>query len=302
MRQLAGKTVLVTGGGQGIGRETALRFAREGAHLVVVDLKTDHLAQVADDVRAHGGQAWSYQLDVTDHDGVLALRDRVRDEVGPIDVLVNNAGTVFGGSFLDVPLRKHLLTYEINTLGLVAVTHAFLPQMITRPRAHLVNICSASAFVGLPFGSTYASSKWAVMGFSESVRLELESLGHRHVHVTTVCPSYVNTGLFNGAKPPRTTQMLDPPRLADQIVRAVLRDKPFLLTPSVVHTTPFLRGILPTRLFDAVGRWFGVTTTMQQWRGHLPAPASAGITGSPTQVHETRRPLGESVEQRSSSA
>ena len=86
---------------------------------------------------------------------------------GPIDVLVNNAGLVFGGAFLDVPLERHLTTYRVNTLGLVAMTHAFLPDLMAGRDGHVVNVASASGFIGLPFGATYASSKWAVLGFSE---------------------------------------------------------------------------------------------------------------------------------------
>ena len=133
-----------------------------------------------------------------------------------MDVLVNNAGIVHGGPFLDVPVERHLATYRVNVLGLVAVTHAFLPDLIASADSHLVNIASASGYIGLPHGSTYASSKWAVIGFSESLLLELELHGHRHVHVTTVCPSYVTTGLFDGARAARTTSLLSPERLAAQ--------------------------------------------------------------------------------------
>lgn len=272
MRTLGGKRVLVTGSAQGIGLAIATRFARAGADVVLTDLNEAALPQAAETIRAQGRQVWTYRLDVTDHEAIAATRERILDEVGPLDVLVNNAGTVFGGAFLDVPLRKHLLTYEVNALGLVAMTHAFLPDLIARPEAHLVNIASASAYIGLPFGTTYASSKWAAMGFSEGLRLELEELGHRHVHVTTVNPAYVATGLFNGAKPPRLTQFLTPEGLADDVVRGVLGNRPLVLTPSVVRTSPFFRGILPVRWFDRVGRWFGITTSMQQWRGHGAAP------------------------------
>ncbi len=275
MRTLAGKRVVVTGAAQGIGRAIALRMAQAGADLVLTDWNEAALPAAQAEVQALGRVAWTYRLDVTDRAGIAQVRRAIADEVGPIDVLVNNAGTVFGGAFLDVPLEKHWQTYQINTLGLVAVTHVFLPDLIARPEAHLVNIASASAYVGLPFGTTYASSKWAAMGFSEGLRLELAELGQGHVKVTTVNPAYVATGLFEGAKAPRLTQFLTPERLAEQVVQGVLADQPLVLAPkSVVRISPFLRGVLPVRWFDAVGRWFGITTSMQHWRGHV-APAQA---------------------------
>ncbi|MGD9647093.1 MAG: SDR family NAD(P)-dependent oxidoreductase [Pirellulales bacterium] len=275
MKSLAGKRVLITGAAQGIGRATAHALARRGCELVVTDLREDLLEATAAELRTPATQATSgrapkvsaYPLDVTDEAAIVALRDEIHHSLGPIDVLVNNAGLVFGGSFLEVPLARHRLTYEVNTLGLVAMTHAFLPDLIARPSGHLVNIASASAFIGLPYGTTYASSKWAVLGFSDGIRLELEELGYPHVKVTAVCPSFVSTGLFAGATPVKQTTFLEADALAEKIVRAVERDKIYLLAPPMANLTPILRGILPTRLFDAVGRWFGVTSSMRHWKG-----------------------------------
>jgi short-subunit dehydrogenase len=187
--------------------------------------------------------------------------------VGRIDVLVNNAGLVFGGGFLDVPLEKHLTTYRVNTLGLVAMTHAFLPDLLAGPDGHVVNVASASGLIGLPFGATYASSKWAVIGFSESLSLELELQGAGHVHVTSICPSYVATGLFDGAKAPLFTTLLTAERVADLTVRAVLKNKPHVRTPWLAAATPALKALLPFRVFYRAAALLGVNTSMTQWRG-----------------------------------
>jgi short-subunit dehydrogenase len=128
-------------------------------------------------------------------------------------------------------------------------------------------VASASGYIGLPFGATYASSKWAVIGFSESLALELELQNHRHVHVTTICPSYAATGLFDGARAPFMTRMLTPPRIADLTVRAVLANRPFVRTPWLVTVTPILKGLMPFRLFYRVAAWLGVNTSMVAWRG-----------------------------------
>jgi len=268
MQTLRDKRVLVTGGAGGIGSAIALRFAQDGAQVLLADLHEERLPVVASAVLAAGGTARTYGVDVTAIDSIRALREQVFADVGGLDVLVNNAGVVFGGAFHEVPLEKHLLTYQVNTLGVVAMAHVFLSDMIASPEAQLVNIASASGFIGLPFGATYASSKWAVIGFSDSLRLELEELGHRHVGVTAVCPSYVDTGMFRGAQPPRTTTMLRPAQLAEHIYQAVRRRKPYVVVPRVAYTSPALKGILPTGLFDRVGAWFGVNSSMRHWRGH----------------------------------
>ena len=267
MRTLTGKRVLITGGASGIGKSLAQRFAAEGADLILVDLNDTLLQQTAAELGAGGRRVRAHAADVTDTAGILALRDKVHADGGPIDVLVNNAGLVFGGPFLELPLEKHLTTYRVNTMGLVAVTHAFLPDLIGRPDAHLVNVASASGYIGLPYGSTYASSKWAVLGFSESLALELELEGHHHVHVTAVCPSYVATGLIDGARPPLGTRLLTAERVAERTVAAVLADRPRVSMPWLSQVTPVLKGITPFRLFYRVAAKLGVNTSMMRWRG-----------------------------------
>jgi short-subunit dehydrogenase len=267
MRDLKGKRTLITGGAAGIGRNIAERLVPEGAELVLVDLNEAALNETLAAIHSLGGEVSGYCLDLTDTDSIFRLRDRIHAQLGPIDVLVNNAGVVFGGGFLDVPFEKHVRTYRVNVEGMVAMTYAFLPDLLAGPEGHLVNIASAAGFIGLPWGTTYSSSKWAVIGFSESLRLELEMTKHDSVKVTTICPSYVSTGLFEGARPPRTTSMLAPEQLAQQIVDGIKRDELYVLTPWLVRVTPMLKGVLPTRLFDMIAWTLGATSSMAQWRG-----------------------------------
>lgn len=267
MRELSGKRVLITGGASGIGRALATRFAAHGSVLVLLDRDAEALDRTAGELRGDRVAVETHVADVTDPASVERARDAVHALGGPVDVVVNNAGVVFGGPFLDVPLARHLTTYQVNVLGVLAVTHAFLPELIRRPEAHLVQLASLAGLVGVPFGSTYASSKWAVIGLAESLRLELRALGHRHVHVTTVCPGYVSTGLFAGARAPLLTRFLTPERVADEVVTAVRHDQVFVRTPWLVDVTPFLRGVLPLRLFDAVSDLLGGSSSMAGWRG-----------------------------------
>jgi all-trans-retinol dehydrogenase (NAD+) len=276
MKDLSGKKVLITGGARGVGLEIALEFARRGAHIVIADRDERELPEARAAVEVLNVPVRAWPVDVTDPPSIVALRERVLAEVGPLDVLVNNAGVVFGGPFADVPLAQHLKTYEVNTLGVVAMTHAFLPDLVSRPEAHLVNMASASGFIGLPYGATYASSKWAVIGFSESIRSELALIGQDHVRVTIVCPSYIGTGMFEGVTPPKTTHVLEPDFVAARVVEAVEHDTLYVLEPWLVKLTPLLRDLLPTRLYDMLGSALGATTGMTGWIGHGPPKDGPG--------------------------
>lgn len=267
MTRLAGKRVLVTGSARGIGFEIACEFARCGAALMLTDVDREALETARQRIDEMGAQVAAYPMDVTCSADILAVRDAIARDHGPIDVLVNNAGVVFGGAFLEVPFEKHELTFRINTLGVMAVTHAFLPQLIQSDEAHLVNVASASGMLGLPYGSTYAASKWSVIGFGESIRLELEHLNHGHVHVTTVCPSYISTGLFDGVKAPLLTPILKPAKFARSLRKAVERNRIFLRTPFMVKTVPILQGLFPRRVVDWIQARFGVTASMRFWHG-----------------------------------
>ena len=268
MKSLAGKRVLITGGARGVGLALARAFGAESAVVLLSDLDDEALEAARGELEGRGVSCRSYHLDVTDLGSIEAAREKIHEEVGPIDVLVNNAGVVYGGPFLDVPVERHLATYRVNVDGVVAMTHAFLQDLLLAKEGHLVNVASASGFVGLPYGSSYASSKWAVVGFSESIRLELKKSGHHHVGVTAVCPLYVDTGMFEGAAPPRLTRFLKPEELGQKVLAAIRDDDAYVLEPWLAKLTPVLAHALPKKLSDLLAEIFGATTSMQSWKGH----------------------------------
>ncbi len=262
--RVAGSRVLITGAGHGLGFAIAEAFARAGANVVVTDLDAERVQQAV----AKLPGACGYVLDVTNVAQIAEVRTRLLAEHGPPDILVNNAGIAFGGPFLDVPLAKHLTTINVNLSGLVAVTHAFLPDLLTRPAAHLVNIASASAVISLPNATTYAASKWAVLGFTESLQEELRLLNRRNVCVTAVCPGYIRTGLFTGAEPGRLAGWLTPEQVAAAVVRAVERGREFVMLPFVLRAMYGLCAGLPRGLYKSLCRVMGVSRSMMGWHGH----------------------------------
>jgi all-trans-retinol dehydrogenase (NAD+) len=272
MKNLKNKRVLITGAGHGLGFEQAKAFAGEGAEVIITDIDTQRVEDAVFELQSLALKVFGFVMDVTDPTDVERVRDDIHAEHGPIDVLVNNAGIVSGGRFLDVPLEKHLMTYEVNSLGPVIVTHAFLPDLLAQPEAHLVCLASASSMIPLPGGATYASSKWAVLGFTESLRAELLHEGNEHVGVTAVCPSYINTGMFDGVKPPMLVGLLTPEWLAAKIVRCVQKNKEQLCAPFLVSLIPLAKVTWPRFAFRALLRALGVFHSMDQWKGHKRAP------------------------------
>ncbi len=258
-----------------MGRQIALAVGRAGAEVVVTDRDNERVGETANLLKTAGLAGHGYTLDVTLPEQINSLRERIHAERGPIDLLVNNAGVVFGGDFLSVPLAHHAATVAVNLAGLMAVTHAFLPDLIAAPEGHLVNIASASAVVPLPGGVSYAATKAAVVHFSDSLREELRVRGHRHVGVSTICPSYISTGLFEGAKPARFTWLLSPESVAASVVRAIERHRKTVLLPWPVAAMYAATKWLPGSLYCRVCRLVGVSRSMSNWRGHGPTEPSS---------------------------
>lgn len=265
--QFKDKIVLITGAGTGIGKLMAERFAAMGSTVLLSARRLDVVDAVAADIRAKGGKAHAYRLDVAEITSFPDFQAQVLRDHGGIDVLINNAGVVHGGAFESVPLSQHLETLQINSHGLIALTHAFMSTLLQRQQAHIVNIASASGFIGLPFGSTYAASKWAVVGFSDSLRLELKVRGHRNVSVTTVCPSYIATGMFDGVKAPLFSPILTPDKLVNGVIKGMTRQRAFVMAPYMVNWIDFGKGVMPRLLWDWFARVIGISTSMSTWHG-----------------------------------
>ena len=143
-----------------------------------------------------------------------------------------------------------------------------LQDLIDRPKSHIVNIASASGFTALPGGTTYASSKAAVSSFSESLRLELKKDGNTHVGITIVSPAYVNTGMFDGVKEPTFIPMLTTKKLATKVVKAVRKNKLFVLEPAFIKFIPLMKATFPRFLYDFLGNILGGYNSMDLWKGH----------------------------------
>ncbi len=274
MTRLAGSTVLITGAGSGIGRLLALDTARRGARVVLWDLDLERAEDVAAEVATAGGRASAHRCDVGDPDAVAALAQRVLDEVGTVDVLVNNAGIVSGRPLVELEDRQIEATFRVNTLALYWTTKAFLPAMIAQRRGHVVTVASAAGLVGVARQTDYSASKHAAVGFDESLRVELAQMAPG-VKTTVVCPYYVDTGMFDGVRTrvPWLLPILHQEKVVGRIVAAIEHDRARVVMPPILYLLPVLR-ILPARLFDRVMDLFGVNVSMDEFVGHSTSEVS----------------------------
>ena len=267
MSEIKGSHVLITGGASGIGRLMARKLAALGARVSIWDIDREKLDKIVAELATGPEAARGFRCDVSKREDVYRVAAETTAAAGAVDILINNAGIVSGNSFLAIPDEKIEATFAINTLSLFWVTKAFLPQMIERKRGHVVTIASASALVGVAKLADYAASKWAAMGFDESLRVELRQIAPA-IQTTVVCPYYIDTGMFRGVKSrfPFLLPILDENDVASRIVGCIQRDKRRLFMPPAVHLLPLLR-MLPVGAFDWSATFLGVNASMDEFKG-----------------------------------
>jgi all-trans-retinol dehydrogenase (NAD+) len=271
MHSIEGKSILITGAAKGMGKLYAQLAANEDARAIALwDVDEPALKATAKELRRRGANVYPDVVDVSSLDAIVEAAARVRKDIGDVDILINNAGVVRGKYFWEHDHIKDIrFTMSINALAPMHIAREFLPGMIEKRReARVVNITSAAGLLSNPKMSVYCGSKWAATGWSDSVRLELEQAGHDHVKVTTVCPSYISTGMFEGAKAPLFTPILNPEIAARRVWKAMKAGRPLLTMPWMVRRSMFLRGVLPLRAWDFLAdKVFGVYRSMDEFKG-----------------------------------
>jgi len=269
MTQIKGKTVLITGGAAGIGKLMGKKLIQKGASkLIIWDINPEFLQQATDELQCKNCKVFPYQLDISDTQGVIATAKKVKSDAGMVDIVINNAGVVVGKYFKDHTHDDIDFTMNINTNAAMHVTMEFLGEMIGKGEGHIVNIASAAGLMANPKMSVYVGSKWGITGWSESLRIELEQL-NRKLRVTTVNPSYIDTGMFAGVKTHPFIPILKPEKVVNHIITAIEKNKLTVRLPYLVKLMPFVRGILPTRIFDwFAGSVLNVYKSMSDFAGH----------------------------------
>jgi short-subunit dehydrogenase len=249
MREIRGKWALVTGAASGIGRAIALRLAGEGAHLFLVDIEEEGLASVAEETRQQGVQVVGRRCDVAEPSEVSAAVAEVLARCGGVDILVNNAGITYYGRTDRMSAEHWDRLMRVNLLSHIQFTRELLPSLLARREAHVLNVCSILGLIGMPKVTAYCTSKFAMVGFSESLRNEL---GRQGLGVTALCPGFVSTNLFTNAPleesaeehklPPRLI-CTTPERVAKAAIKAIYRNR------RLVTMEPFARLMYAVKRF-----------------------------------------------------
>lgn len=268
-KDVKGQKVLITGAGSGLGQLMAGKFADLGCQLILWDVNEKGLKETEEICKRKGVKCGRYTIDLCQREQVYATAEKVKLEFGDIDILVNNAGIVTGKRLLNCPDTLIEKTMEVNVLCHFWTVKSFLPSMLSRNHGHIVTIASAAGFAGTSGLVDYCTSKFAAVGFDESLRNELYASGKTGVKTTVVCPTYISTGMFTGAKTrfDAVTPMLEPEYVVGKIVNAVLTNQEMLILPRAVYIAYALKGFLPIKFTLKLSSFLGTSNSMDQFQG-----------------------------------
>ena len=266
MKSFKFKKAVITGGASGIGKIMTRLLLERGAEVLIWDidqLKIDAtLTEFSTLGKIHG-----FNVDVSNNDQIIAAAKRVKQEIGVVDVLINNAGIVVGKYFHEHTKNDISKTVAINATAPMLVTLAFLNDMLAQNSGHICNIASSGGLISNPKMSVYAASKWSLIGWSDSLRIEMKQL-KKKVNVTTIMPYYINTGMFDGVQ--SKIPILEPEATALTIIKAIEKNKRMLTIPGYIYrVTKLGQAIMSIDFFDwFTGSVMGIYKTMEHFTGH----------------------------------
>ncbi|GHV35998.1 oxidoreductase [Bacteroidia bacterium] len=265
MTKIKSKTILITGGASGIGKILCrLSLEKQAKQVIFFDINSEGIKKTEEEF-ADLGQIKGYKVDVSNFDELQTTVEQVKSEFGFINILINCAGVAKGKFFHENTHDDIDFIMKINTLAPMKLSNLLLPNMIEKNTGHICNIASLAGMLSNPKMAIYAASKWAIIGWSDSINIEMRQL-KKEVKITTVSPYYIATGMFDGIK--SRLPILKPEKVARKIIRAVEKNRRFLSMPFSYNFVRLCEGILPVRLFDIIiGKWLGVYKTMDEFKG-----------------------------------
>lgn len=267
-KSVKGYHIFITGGGSGIGKQMAKRFARLGAKITIADLNYNSAKNVEQEIIAAGGQAFAVELDVADSQKVKNAAAAAVDKFGDVTMLINNAGIVTGKKILQATEAQIQKTIAINTTSHSYTVREFLPSMLRNNKGHIVTIASVAGLLGVCGLTDYCASKFGAYGFDESLRMELNNV-NKNIKTTCICPYYINTGMFDGVKSRFSLLLpiLDENWASQRIVNAVLQEEKVTILPWFCNIIMIFKAILPVGLNDWFCDIMGANSSMDHFKG-----------------------------------
>ena len=271
---LKNKIVLVTGAAKGIGLATVKRLLKKEAKVILWDFQSDELNTAVQSLKNEGHDVFSQVCDVTNKEQVYHNAEVIKKEIGDIDILINNAGTVYTGYMLDRSDAELENMINVNFTSMIYTIRAFMPAMLEKNKGHIVNISSASSLIGAPKLAIYAATKWAVMGLTESLRMEAIKMGKKGVKFSSVHPNFLKKGLFEGTKLNLLGSIFAPGVKSHDAVAKVIVNKAIgwgfhsPKVPWIMNQSVLLRALLPSSLLIKFGNIYGVNNMMDEYTGY----------------------------------
>ena len=271
---LKNKLVLITGGAKGIGLATAQRILNEGGKVILWDFNEDDLNKTVNNFKEQGFDVFSQICNVSNKEQVYSNANIIKEKFGSLDILINNAGTVYTGYMLDRSDEELENLINVNFTSMIYTIRAFMPGMLEKNSGHIINISSASSMTGAPKLAVYAATKWAVAGLTESLRLEVQKMGKSGVRFSSIHPNFLKKGLFEGTRLNFLGQLLAPGVKSHDAVAKVIVNRAIKLgfhspkVPWIMNQVVLLRALLPSSLLIKVSSLYGLYDMMDDYKGY----------------------------------
>uniref|UniRef100_A0A0N4ZSJ3 Short-chain dehydrogenase/reductase 3 n=1 Tax=Parastrongyloides trichosuri TaxID=131310 RepID=A0A0N4ZSJ3_PARTI len=245
----------------------AKQFGKLGAKIIIWDINKEGCINTLNVLKNYNVECWYYIVDISKREEIYEAARKVKKDIGDVDILINNAGIVTGKKIFDSQDELMELTMAVNTISHFFTTKAFLPSMLERNSGHIVSIASLAGKFGVAGLADYCASKFGAIGFSESVAEEIISLKKDNVHVTTVCPYYIDTKMFEGVKTlsPNLLPILEPEYVVEKIIDAVLTNQEYLYMPKFSYFANILYAIFPVKATRVLAEYFGVNASIEDF-------------------------------------
>lgn len=263
--QLKNKTVLITGGASGIGKIMVRLLLERNAKVIIWDINQKGIDTTISEFKKLG-EIFGYTVDVSNPREIQETAKKVKQEIGFVDVVINNAGIIVGKYFHEHSSEEIEKTMNINSNAPMFIAKEFLGEMLQKNTGHICNIASSGGLISNPKMSVYVASKWSLIGWSDSLRIEMKQL-KKNINVTTIMPYYINTGMFDGVK--SKIPILQPEPTALTIIKAIEKNKKMITIPGYMYRFVKIgQAIMSINFFDwFAGSALGIYKTMESFTG-----------------------------------